>query len=186
MLSAATTKLTNTVTVSQYQALEAADDRVACGRFIVQRFHERYFEPTVNAPTRHGFTLIAIACLVIEALECFYEGKAHSKGGSAKLFAAFFLRPTGLEAFGAGDRDWFFKDIRCAVLHQAETVGGWRLRRTGKLLDTGERIINAKRFVELLQRAVDDYAKLLETDKALWRNFKKKMRAVCDNCQAPA
>ncbi|WP_423600907.1 hypothetical protein [Roseateles sp. MS654] len=185
MPDAKKTRLTNTVTVAQYQALEAADDRAACGRFIVQRFHERYFEPTVNAPTRHGFTLMAIGCLVIEALECFYEGKAHSKDGSAKMFAAFFQRPTGLEAFGQGDKDWFFKDIRCAVLHQAETVGGWRLRRNGKLLDPGERVINAKRFVELLQRAVGDYAKQLETDQVLWRNFKKKMQAVCTNCEAP-
>ena len=123
-IAAAKTKLTNTITVAMYLELEAADDRAACGRFITQRFHERYFEPTVNAPTRHGFTLMAIGCLVIEALECFYEGKANSKDGSAKMFQAFFQRPTGLEAFGQGTKDWFFKDIRCAVLHQAETVGG--------------------------------------------------------------
>lgn len=186
MQDSSKTKLTNTVTVAQYQALEAADDRAACGRFVIQRFHERYFEPTVDAPTRHGFTLMAIGCLVIEALECFYEGKAHSKDGSAKMFEAFFQRPTGLEAFGRGVKDWFFKDIRCAVLHQAETVGGWRLRRTGKLLDTEERAINAKRFVWQLQCAVADYANRLETDDALWRNFKKKMKAVCANCEVPA
>lgn len=184
-VEAAKTKLTNTITVAKYLELEAADDRAACGQFIIQRFHERYFEPTVNAPTRHGFTLMAIGCLVIEALECFYEGKAHSKNGSAKMFEAFFLRPTGLQAFGQGTKDWFYKDIRCAVLHQAETTGGWRLRRTGKLLDSGERVINAKRFVELLQHAVDGYAKQLEVDAALWSNFKKKMKAVCDNCAAP-
>ncbi len=186
MPNATMTRLTNTVTVAQYQALEAADDRAACGRFIFQRFHERYFEPTINAPTRHGFTLMAIGCLVIEALECFYEGKAHSKDGSAKMFAAFFQRPTGLEAFGQGDNDWFYKEIRCAVLHQAETIGGWRLQRSGKLLDMGERVINAKRFVELLQCAVGNYAMLLENDEALWRNFKKKMAAVCVNCEVPA
>lgn len=180
------TKLTNTITVAKYLELEAADDRAACGQFIVQRFHERYFEPTVNASVRHGFTLMAIGCLVIEALECFYEGKAHSKDGSAKMFAAFFQRQTGLEAFGQGNEHWFYKDIRCAVLHQAETAGGWRLRRTGKLLDSGERIINAKRFVDLLQRAVADYAVLLQTDPTLWRNFKRKMEAVCANCEVPA
>jgi hypothetical protein len=184
-LAAATTKLTNTITVATYRELEAADDREACGQFIVQRFHERYFEPTVNAPTRHGFTLMAIGCLVIEALECFYEGKAHSKDASAKMFEASFQRPTGLEAFGQGPKNWFYKDIRCGVLHQAETVGGWRLRRSGKLLDTGERVINAKRFVELLQHAVADYAAQLQTDAALWRNFKKKMKAVCENCEVP-
>jgi len=180
------TKLTNTVTVARYRELEKADDRAGCGRFIVQRFHERYFEPTVDAPTRHGFTLMAIGCLVIEALECFYEGKAHSKDGSAIMFEAFFKRPTGLEVFGGGKKDWFFKEIRCAILHQAETIGGWRLRRRGRVLDEAERVINAKRFVELLQAAVADYAKQLETDDKLWVNFRKKMDAVCKNCDRPA
>jgi hypothetical protein len=25
----------------------------------------------------------------------------------------------------------------------------------------------------------------LQTDAALWRNFKKKMKAVCENCEVP-
>lgn len=177
------TKLTKTVTVARYRALEAAEDRAACGRFIAERFYERYFEPTVNAPSRHGFTLMAIGCLVIEALESFYEGKAHSKDGSAKMFEQFFKRPTGLECFGRGKKDWFYKEIRCAILHQAETVAGWRLRRRGKLLDEGERAINAKRFVELLQSAVDAYAGQLEGNPTVWKKFKKKMNAVCKNCE---
>ena len=185
MPQAADTKLTNTVTVARYRELEAAEDRAALGRFVVQRFHERYFEPTLNAPPRHGFTLMAIGCLVIEALECFYQGKAHSKDGSALMFEAFFKRPTGLDAFGAGKKDWFYKEIRCAILHQAETIGGWRLRRKGRVLDTAERVINAKRFVELLQAAVANYAKQLETDVKLWRNFRKKMDVVCKNCEVP-
>jgi hypothetical protein len=79
MANARDTKLTATVTVARYQELEKAGDRAALGRFIKQRFHERYFEPTVNAPARHGFTLMAIACLTIDALECFYlRGSVHS------------------------------------------------------------------------------------------------------------
>ena len=179
------TKLTNTVTVARYRELEAAEDRAACGRFIVERFYERYFAPTVEAPAPHGFTLMAIGCLVIEALECFYKGKKDSKGGSAAMFAEFFKRQTGLEVFGQGKKNWFCVEIRCAILHQAETFAGWRLRRKGKLLDVDERVINAKRFLELLRRAVDDYAQQIQTDPALWKNFKRKMDAVCANCKAP-
>lgn len=181
MHQAGTTKLTAKVTVARYRELEAADDRAACGRFIVDRFHERYFEPTENAPSRHGFTLMAIACLVIEALECFYEGKKDSKGESAKMIEEFFKRPTGLEVFGAGD--WFYKQIRCGILHQAETTGGWRVLRKGKLLHTQARTINATLFIRHLQAAVADYAEQLEIDAKLWRKFRKKMDAVCENCE---
>ena len=179
------TKLTKTITVARYRELEKAEDRAACGRFLVERFHERYFEPTVNAPTRNGFTLMAIGCLVIEALECFYEGRKDSKGVSAEMFAEFFKRPTGLEAFGGSD-NWFYKQIRCGILHQAETVGGWRVRRNCKLLDAGQRLINAKLFILTLQNAVAEYAKQLETDDELWKNFRKKMNSVCKNCEVPA
>ncbi len=182
------TKLTKTVTVARYRELEAAGDRAACGRFITERFHERYFEPTIDAPSRNGFTLMAIGCLVIEALECFYEGRADSDGRSKAVFRRFLVRPTGLQALGGGD-DWFYKQIRCGILHQAETVGGWRIHRGGPLLNVRGRVINARRFIDLLRAAVLDYAKQLEAagpEDELWENFKKKMDAVCKNCEPPA
>lgn len=184
MVELKSTKLTESITVARYRELEAANNRVACGRFIVERFHERYFAPALHAETRHGFTLMAIGCLVIEALECFYQGKEHSKGRSEAMFKSFFERKTGLEGFGA-EANWFFRDIRCAILHQAETTSGWRVRRAGKLLDMQARSINAYFFVLHLQKAVTSYARQLETDDKLWQNFCKKMAAVCRNCEHP-
>jgi hypothetical protein len=102
------------------------------------------------------------------------------------MFAEFFKRQTGLEVFGKGKKGWFYTEIRCAIFHQAETVGGWCLRRSGKLLDVGERPINAKLFIELLRRAVDDYAQQLQSDPVLWKNSKKKIHNICANCKAPA
>lgn len=182
------TKLTKTITVARYRELEKAGDRAALGEFIIERFHERYFEPIVDAPTRHGFTLMAIGCLVIEALQCFYEGRKDSKGKGGKgesgaMFDAFFKRQTDLKIFAEGKKGWFYKDIRCGILHQAETVGGWRVRRSGKLLDTAEHTINAKRFIGLLQASVADYANQFQTDDELWKKFCKKMDAVCKNCE---
>lgn len=179
------TKLTASVTVARYRELEAANDRAACGRFIVERFHERYFAPALHPGTRHGFTLMAISCLVVEALECFYQGEEHSKGNSRAMFKSFFARNTGLSAF-APEADWFFQDIRCGILHQAETTNGWRVRQAGKLLDKEARSINAYSFVSHLQHAVTNYARQLEADDALWQRFRKKMDAVCRNCEAPA
>lgn len=185
MAESKSTKLTENVTVARYRELAATNDRAACGRFIVERFQERYFAPALYAETRHGFTLMAVGCLVIEALECFYQGKEHSRSQSKAMFKTFFTRKTGLEVFGL-EGDWFFQDIRCGILHQAETTGGWRVRRAGKLLDIQARSINAYSFVLHLQKAVASYAQQLEADGALWENFRKKMDAVCRNCEPPA
>lgn len=176
------TKLSSDVTVAQYRALEDANERVVIGRFLVKRFDERYFHPTMRAPARHGFTLMAVGCLVIESLECFYEGRKDSKGASEKVFEEFFKRPTGLEVFAAGKPGWFYTQVRCGILHQAEVVGGWRILRKGPLLDVAEHAINAKKFIDHLHQAVADYAAQLQTDDKLWKNFRKKMKAVCENC----
>lgn len=163
--------------------MEAASDRAGISRFIVQRFDERYFEPTLTAPKRHGFTLLAIGCLVIETLECFYQGLGDSNRASRRCFRQFLTRPTGLEAFGHGPKDWFYDQVRCGILHQAEVVGGWRILRKGPLLDMQQRTINARKFVDLLQLAVRDYAKQLQTNDELWANCCRKMITICSNCQ---
>jgi hypothetical protein len=69
------------------------------------------------------------------------------------------------------------------ILHQSETRGGWRVLRKGPLLDTEGKAINATALLRALQLAVKRYAAQLETDEALWKNFRKKMNAVCANCQ---
>ena len=176
------TKLTKSVTVARYRELEAADDRKGCGEFLVERFEERYFAPALQSSTRHGFTLMAVGCLVIEALECFYQGKEDSRRQSQKMFRDFFQRQTGLEVFSL-EPGWFFRHIRCGILHQAETTGGWRVTRGGKLLDVKSRSINAYSFVLHLRGAVASYARLLITDDELWANFCKKMASICRNCE---
>lgn len=89
MSSDADTKLSRSVSVADYRSMTAANDRAAVGRFIVQRFHERYFEPTVDSPNRHGFTMMAIACLVIEAVESFIKGKRTRRVDHAKCSIRF-------------------------------------------------------------------------------------------------
>lgn len=43
--------------------------------------------------------------------------------------------------------DWFFTDIRCGILHQAETRGGWKIQRKGTLLDDHNKTMNATVFL---------------------------------------
>jgi len=177
-----TVSLSSNVTVARYRALEAAMDRAALALFVRERFEERYFRPAFGVKgTRHGFTLMAIACLVIETLEAFYQGIDSTRGRSREMFAAFFARPTQLRVFG-GDQDWFYQHIRCGILHQGEARGGWRILRRGPLLDNETRSINALLFLRAVRNAVAEYSYQIEHDDAIWRRFKLKMAAVCGAC----
>lgn len=125
--------------------------------------------------------MMAVSCLVIETLESFYEGLPDTRNRSAEMFRSFLRRETPLKLFGGG-RDWFFTDIRCGLLHQGEVRGGWRIRRSGLLLDQENRTINAEAFVRTLSGEIARYAQALELDDLVWSNFKNKMKAVCENC----
>lgn len=172
--------LSTSVTVERYRILEEQGDRETLAHFIVERFEERYFKPIGDSPSKHGFAILAVCCLVIETLESFYQGRADTKGVSRRMFRAFFQRDTSLTVFNSSD-DWFFENIRCGILHQSETRGGWRVWQRGPLLDTKAKTINASRFLRELRKAVLAYSTQLTINDECWSQFKNKMKAVCAN-----
>jgi len=178
-------KLSTSMTVARYRALEQAGDRHALACFVRERFDERYFRPVEDSRSKHGFALMAIGCLVIEALESFYQGLADTRGKSAEMFRRFLNRGTPLRVFG-GRNNWFYRDVRCGILHQAETRGGWRIRRAGALFDASTRTINASRFLRELRKQVEAYSNQLAQDDDCWKRFQIKMQAVCSNCASQA
>lgn len=175
------TKLSSSTSVARYKKLEEANERRKLGEFLVERFNERYFQPIEDSMSKHGFAVLAVACLVIETLESFYQGRPDTRGVSAKMFREFLARETPLKVLAAGN-DWFYNDIRCGILHQSETRGGWKVRRKGPIVDAQGKTINATAILRALQKEVALYAQQIETNDVLWENFQKKMRAVCANC----
>lgn len=175
------TKLSSSTTIVRYKKLVASGNRKALALFIVERFNERYFWPIENSSTKHGFASLAVACLIIETLESFYQGFPDTRNCSAQMFRDFFTRDTELKVF-AGGNDWFYRDIRCGILHQSESRGGWRVLRIGPLLDKSGKSINATAFLLALKRAVLQYAGKLESEEMVWQNFRTKMKTVCANC----
>lgn len=178
-------KLSRNCTVSQYRRLELLEDKNAIADFIESRFNERYLDPIeAHSTKKHGFTIMAVSCLMIEALESFSLGWTDSRGKSKKAFLSFFSRWQEFTDFEPLATD-FYLHIRCGILHQAETTGGWRIRRTGPLLS--ERTINASRFSQALRRALGTYSLQLREhpwDAPDWLAFRKKMDAVCRNTEA--
>lgn len=176
------TKLSSSTTVGQYQTLVKAGDRAKLAKFIVERFDERYFRPIYDSQSKHGFATMAVACLVIETLEAFYQGLGDTKGQSKKMFRDFFNRCSDFSEFSK-DGDWFYTDIRCGILHQAESRNGWKIIRTGKVLNRFNKTINATLFLKMLNDAVLMYSVEIQSNEQLWEKFCNKVDEICKNCQ---
>jgi hypothetical protein len=202
-------RLSSTVTVEDYLALAGNQDREGLSRFVEQRLSERYVAPVKAIPMekKSGFLIMASACLLIETLESFYQGWQSTEKGiptgdisdpckpsnpkqttlsrSQVAFCYFFHRQPGFSAFRP-HADEFYKCVRCGILHQGETTGGWRISRNGVLLDAQNRTINANKFLLELHRALTAYSAKLRVanwDEDVWVMFRQKMNAIIEHCQ---
>jgi len=183
--------LANGCSVDHYRRAYQNEDVARIRAMVLARFNERYFDAVgLDAPCEdqgHGFSMMAVACIAIETLQAFYEGLPDTRGRSAEMFRKFFSNDDLVGRLSAfNDADWFYTDIRCGILHQAETRGGWRILRRGELLDRGARTINAAVFLAELRGAVKRYADLLTAGSPRIKNLNTKMEAIIERCHAPA
>lgn len=178
--------LSNNVTISDYIQMEGKKDRAKIIEFIKARFTERYIAPLRCDPDlKHGFCTMAICCLMIEALESFWRGWDNSRNQSELAFCSFFDRHHNLSAFDGYATD-FYKNVRCGILHQAETMNGWRIRRDGSLFDAQTKTINATLFHNEMEICLNNYCSTLEQanwDSTDWLNCRKKMKAIISHCR---
>jgi len=198
--------------------LDGGDDHAArkiiiC--LIEHRINHRYVRPLLHIPREYksGFLMMATACLLIETLQTFYDGKNESTDadptkpneqiGSEEAFVRFFennpehfpdLRSyfkltTGVDGRGRPKRKCtFYKNIRCGILHQAETTSGCRILRKGPLFSANENTtsINANLFVKGVNDSLVKYIRLLTEQNCtsnIWKMAKKKLRYICRNCR---
>lgn len=179
------TLLSNTVSIAKYRHMEQNRDRNGISLFVRQRFTERYIDPVRKSEAKHGFSIMAVCCLMIEALESFKQGWRSTRGKSKESFRRFFSGNQHLAEFRPLADD-FYEHVRCGILHQAETTGGWKIRRKGPLFDDSSRHINATEFLARIDNCLDDYCKRLcdeSWESEIWQNLRTKMEAVCLNCE---
>ena len=62
------------ITLRRYSEMHDAKDRTGIAAMVRLRFAERYLDPILDSPKRHGFAMMAICCLMVEALESFRSG----------------------------------------------------------------------------------------------------------------
>ena len=179
-------KLTDSVTVGQLRTWLAKKDDSAKQKtieLIDHRFTNRYIKHLKEINS--GFLKMAISCLTIETLESFKQGKKNTKGKGADMFKHFFkTEKTNFPGF-AEIHDDFYENIRCGILHQAETTNAWRILLVGPLLNESDKAINAKKFEEALGKSLNDYINKLKIEdwsSDLWKHAIVKLEDICDNC----
>ena len=161
-------------------------DKTSILTFLRHRYEERYFEPFKCNSSKHGFSMMAVSCLMIESFVSLEKGWKKTKGPGGEVFEMFFSNSKFLQDFvGIGDE--FYKNIRCGILHQAETTGGWIIRRDHglPLLCKTNKVIHATKFMNALYKEFDNFLKSLEGkdfDSPCWKKVIKKIDHIVSNC----
>ena len=179
------TELASKFTVRDYENARDVADRNAIAEAIRRRFSERYIWP-VSTKSRHGFTMMAVSCLMIEALESFRQGWETSERQIKSAFCFFFDTAEPFKDL-RGHAQAFYAHVRCGILHQAETTGGWRIRRDrSPLFDSNRLTVNAERFLQNLQQVMNTFCdglKVAPWGGPEWRNVRNKMNAIAKRCR---
>ena len=177
------------ITVEKYKKLVEDRNKKEIANFIYNRIYSRYIKPfefddsKYKKEFKNGFSMMANACLLIETLQSFKEGLGDSNGQSGKLFTNFFNENDNFEIFKGKT---FYKDVRCGILHQGETTGGWKINRKKKAPLLKDKNINANKFMIELEKSLRTYRVCLEKeewDSEIWDNFRTKMRRIIKNIE---
>jgi len=183
----------NIVTIQNYNDLIDTQDKDKIADFFYHRMHSRYIKPfqydneTFKKNYKNGFSIMASCCLLIEAVQSFKNGWETSDKKSEKAFKEFLQSEKNFKDFNKKEKD-FYKNIRCGILHQGETTGGWKISRIGDyLFEDTSLTINSVRFLRELEFSLQQYTENLKTEKwdsDIWDNFRIKMRKVISNCES--
>jgi hypothetical protein len=180
------------VTVADYKSYVANKDQNSIALFIFHRLHSRYLKPFQFADKnfieqfKNGFSIMANCCLLIETLQSFKNGWEDSSNKSALAFKQFLSTETNFAVFRNKEKE-FYINIRCGILHQGETTGGWKINREGiNLFNSTNHVVDSIVFSKELEKSLEDYSGKLKTEKwdsETWDNFRTKMRRIVLNCE---
>lgn len=180
------------VTIQDYLDYANTANQIAIADFIFQRLHSRYLKPfqftnpTFKKEFKNGFSIMANCCLLIETLQSFKNGWGDSDRKSSQAFNQFFATESNFSVFINKEKE-FFQHIRCGILHQGETTGGWTINRVGKnIFDSTKLIVDSVTFAKELEQSLKNYSAKLKGEKwnsETWDNFRTKMRKIISNCE---
>ncbi|WP_282087159.1 hypothetical protein [Aquimarina algiphila] len=168
---------------------------------FIERIESRYLD-IINHLEKdgkregEGFTIVTILCSLIEFLETTRRGInfvnkkpkellefEYGNGNSKKLFISFLTKQK-LFLLSEDEAREFYYNIRCALIHEAQTKGGWRIRvDTSKLIIKGESgyILNSVILNKKIDQYISLYKKELFSSEKLKLAFIRKFDSICEN-----
>ena len=159
------------------KAIEIFTDRMD-GRFLNQ------IRALLSDVSANGFAIMALDCLLIETFLQFEIGKSQTPQFNSEQYSAFLMRafPSAFKNINAAKR--FYIDIRCGILHSAQTKGHSRLTSDESYIiyyDGDLLSVSVTKFSLLLVSYFEAYkSKLMDSNETnLRNNFLKKMASVC-------
>ncbi|MDP2505826.1 hypothetical protein [Oceanobacter sp. 3_MG-2023] len=186
-------------TAKQWKSLDLEsneDDWQKAIGVLCSRLSSRYLEPVdkliefekklKNSEKRFGFTVLEIDLLLIETLQAFKEGLESTDGKSKKVFVRFLkTSPYFCEYFHTKEqRDNFYKEFRCGILHQAEIQSSALVWSFGDMYERieGMKVLNRNAVHEALKKDFADYIEKLKSPESLElrKKFKQKMDSVAN------
>jgi len=186
--------------------LEGSNDRdlwtVVFDDFFKARLESRYFKPirtleAMRAYDGEGFAIVALQCSLIEFLASTLSGKSYrhrrendpplekyeySKSG--KVFTGFLRTQMPFrESFPTKDSaSDFYKNVRCALFHEARTRNGWRIRADGNPrtpVDAEARIVYRHKMGAAFDAFTGWYGEQLQIAPELQAAFLRKFDSLC-------
>jgi hypothetical protein len=168
-------------------------------KFFEERVLHRYIYPAEQIQRNssiigEGFSITAILCTLIEALETFYTGRCYKydkprknheygNGNSEKIFVNFLSKREPFnQVFDEPLAKKFYKNIRCPLLHEAATRGGWVIRiDTDSLIkkNLNKTVLNRILFLDYMKEYIEHYKKVLIGSKQRKNAFIRKMDCIC-------
>jgi hypothetical protein len=164
--------------------------------FFEERIKTRYLNPInqilqMDLKTGEGFAVVNLQCSLIETIECFLYGWIYKHPnyfcikdkstfrGNQQIFESFFDNRSPFKELKIEGCD-FYKNVRCALLHETQTKKGWVVKKGNKkIYDT--KIIYREAFQAGIEKVLEDYKDIIinKKDKDIRNYLKIKFDHIC-------
>ena len=166
----------------------------------MQRLNLRYFNPIRILQENgtfegEGFSIMAILCTLVEFLESTFRGLRYrfvtkkrelepfEYNVSSDIFVGFLSKRIPFsDHFDESLALEFYKNVRCGLLHEAHTKGGWTIwakSYNGALIERDRKTVYRDNFREAFDTCITDYGKRLSFERELQEAFIRKFDFIC-------
>lgn len=161
--------------------------------FFRQRLELRYLDPIELLQSEgtyqgEGFTIVSIQCALIEFLAASREGLSYSRRAptefeyskSGELFERFLSSVAPFNAWFSEDiAHQFYVNVRCGLLHEASTKGGWRIWASGPApIDAEKLTVYRNQMHDAILEYIDSYGALVAVDPLFQAAFLRKFDSL--------